>query len=137
MNNKILLVEDDFDLRDVLQDILEDDGYDVIPASDGRQALEYLRTTCSGDDAPALVILDVILPMVNGWEVLGAIRDDPSLQMPVIVVSAAGLWRPDGAAAYLRKPFNVVDLLDTVRGASYDARREKSGRRPRKVIGRR
>jgi CheY-like chemotaxis protein len=118
MDNRILLVEDDPDLRDVLQDILEDSGYDVIPASDGRQALEYLRTTCGSDDGPALVILDVTLPMVNGWQVLGAIRDDPHLQIPVIVVSSSALWRPEGAAGYLRKPFNLVDLEHTMQRAS-------------------
>jgi two-component system, OmpR family, response regulator CpxR len=119
MDNRILLVEDDPDLRDILTDVLEDCGYDVIPASGEHQALEYLRATCGSDDRPALVILDVTLPMLNEWQVLGAIREDPHLQMPVIVVSSSALWRPEGAAAYLRKPFNLVDLEQTVERASH------------------
>jgi two-component system response regulator CpxR len=117
MGKRVLLVEDDHDLRDLVQDILEEEGYDVIPAAHGRQALEYLRATRSNDDAPALLILDLIMPFLNGWEVLDAIREDPSMQLPIIVVSAFGDSKPDGAAAYLRKPFSLLDLLDVVRGA--------------------
>jgi two-component system response regulator CpxR len=128
MNYRILLVEDDPDLRDIVQDILENEGYDVIPAAHGRQALEYLRTTRRGDDAPALVILDLLMPIVTGWEVLDAIRDDPWLQMPVIVISAFGHSEPNGVAVYLRKPFNVDELMDAVRGAPCQPHREKRER---------
>jgi two-component system, OmpR family, response regulator CpxR len=114
MEKRVLLVEDDLELRDILQDVLEDEGYDVIPAADGRQALEYLRNTSTGDETPALLILDLMMPIVSGWQVLEAINEDPSLQMPVIVVSASGRARPDGVTAYLRKPFNLYELLDTV-----------------------
>jgi CheY-like chemotaxis protein len=51
---------------------------------------------------------------VNGWEVLRTIDAEPSLQLPVIVVSASGSSRPKGVAAYLRKPFNLIELLDEV-----------------------
>ena len=114
MGKTVLLVEDDLDLRDVLQDILESEGYDVIPATDGHQALEYLRTSRGGADAPAVMILDLMMPIVNGWQVLEAIDDDPSLRVPVIVVSASGGQRPKGVATYLHKPFSLVDLLVTV-----------------------
>jgi CheY-like chemotaxis protein len=70
------------------------------------------------------VILDLIMPIVNGWEVLDAIRGDPWLQVPVIVVSAFGNSKPDGVAAYLCKPFDMVDLLDAVRGARCESHRE-------------
>jgi DNA-binding response OmpR family regulator len=128
MDKRVLLVEDDLDLRDTLQDILENEGYDVIPAAHGRQALEYLRITRSSDEAPALVILDLVMPLVNGWEVLEAMRNDPWLQMPVIVVSALGHSKPIGVAAYLRKPFNLVDLLDAVRVAPCESHREERER---------
>jgi DNA-binding response OmpR family regulator len=131
VDKRVLLVEDDLDLRDIVQDVLEDEGYEVIPAAHGRQALEYLRATRSGDDAPALVILDLVMPVVNGWEVLDAISDDPWLQMPVIVVSAFEHSRPSGVAAYLRKPFNVVDLLGAVRDAQRQSHREESARAAR------
>jgi two-component system chemotaxis response regulator CheY len=124
MDKRVLLVEDDLDLRDILQDILETEGYDVIPAAHGRQALEYLRTTRSRDDAPTLVILDLSMPMVNGWEVLDAIRADPWLHVPVVVVSAFGHAKPNGVAVFLRKPFDMIDLLDAVRGAPSEPDRE-------------
>jgi len=118
MEKRVLLVEDDLDLRDVLQDILEEEGYDVIPATDGRQALEYLRLSSSDDEAPALLILDLMMPLVNGWEVLRTIEAEPSLHLPIIVVSASGSSRPKGVTAYLRKPFNLTELLDEVHNRS-------------------
>jgi CheY-like chemotaxis protein len=114
MEKTVLLVDDDLVLRDILQDVLEYEGYDVIPAADGHQALEYLRTSGGGVDAPALMILDLMMPLVNGWQVLDAIKEDPSLQVPVIVVSAAGPSRQEGMATYLHKPFNLAELVDTV-----------------------
>jgi two-component system chemotaxis response regulator CheY len=113
MGKTVLLVDDDLVLRDILQDVLEYEGYDVIPAADGRQALDYLRTSGAAD-APALMILDLMMPLVNGWQVLDAIQDDPALQVPTIVVSASRPVRSSGGATYLHKPFNLLELLDTV-----------------------
>ena len=113
MGKTVLLVEDDLELRDILQDILESEGYDVIPATDGHQALEYLGTSHRVGDAPALMILDLMMPLVNGWQVLEAIRSDPSLRVPVIVVSASGRLPPKGVP-FLHKPFNLADLLASV-----------------------
>ena len=112
MAKTVLLVDDDVVLRDILQDVLEYEGYNVIPAADGRQALDYLRTS-GGDDAPALMILDLMMPLVNGWQVLDAIQDDPSLHVPVIVVSASAPVQSAGTT-YLHKPFNLLELVDTV-----------------------
>jgi CheY-like chemotaxis protein len=114
MEKTVLLVDDDLALRDILQDILEGEGYNVIPAADGRQALEFLRISGGSVDAPALMILDLMMPLMNGWQVLDALRDDPSLQVPTIVVSATG-GPPEGVAAtFLHKPFSLTELLDTV-----------------------
>jgi CheY-like chemotaxis protein len=112
MGKTVLLVDDDLVLRDILQDVLEYEGYNVIPAADGRQALDYLRTN-GGDGAPALMILDLMMPLVNGWQVLDAIQDDPSLHVPVIVVSASAPVQSAGTT-YLHKPFNLLELVDTV-----------------------
>jgi DNA-binding response OmpR family regulator len=107
----VLLVEDDADIRDIVQDVLEAEGYDVIPASHGRQALEFLRVATP----PALVILDLKVPLVGGRSVLEAMRSDHSLSsVPIVVMSALGQEKPAGAAAFLRKPFSLASLFDAV-----------------------
>lgn len=121
MEKTVLLVDDDLVLRDILQDVLESEGYNVIPASDGHQALDFLRTSGGSADAPALMILDLMMPLVNGWQVLDALQDDPSLKVPVIVLSASGSLTGSGPAPYegvattfLHKPFNLMEFVDTV-----------------------
>jgi len=111
----ILLVEDDPDVRDSLQDILEDEGFDVVPASNGKQAIEYL--TASGSPGADLVILDLLMPMVSGWEVLQRISAEPRLAaVPVIVLSAMATPRPARAQGFVRKPFSVDAFVGEVRG---------------------
>jgi CheY-like chemotaxis protein len=108
----VLLVEDDLTIRDILQDQLEEDGYDVVPASNGRQALEYLTE----DSLPDLIILDLMTPIVTGWQVLEHLRGEPALaRIPVIVVTASSGNKPSGAVKVLRKPFRLDALFDTVR----------------------
>lgn len=110
----VLLVEDDLEIRDVLQDLLEREGYDVIPATNGKQALDYLTLDASAH--ADLVILDLMTPIVTGWQVLDQLRRDPSLsQVPVIVVTATAAEKPTGASALLRKPFHLNTLFDTVK----------------------
>jgi CheY-like chemotaxis protein len=108
----VLLVEDDLTIRDILQDQLEEDGYDVVPASNGRQAIEYL----TADALPDLIILDLMTPIVTGWQVLEHLRGQPELaRIPVIVVTATSGNKPSGAIKVLRKPFRLDALFDTVR----------------------
>ena len=110
----VLIVEDDLTIRDVLQDQLEEDGYDVIPAANGKQALDYL--TFDSSPHPDLIILDLMTPIVTGWQVLERLRADPVLaRIPVIVVTAISGNKPSGAYALLRKPFRLDALVDTVR----------------------
>jgi CheY-like chemotaxis protein len=110
----VLLVEDDPDIRDIVQDVLEAEGYDVVPASHGRQALEFL-TGASEEERPDLVILDMMMPLVDGRHVLEAIRNNKALsQVPVVVMSAVAHEKPAGAAAFLRKPFSLDTLFDAV-----------------------
>jgi CheY-like chemotaxis protein len=109
----ILLVEDDLEIRDVMQDLLEEQGYDVVPAANGKQAIDYLTL----DEArPDLMILDLMTPIVTGWQVLQTVRQQPTLaELPVIVISASRTDRPSGAAAFLRKPFRLDKFFETVR----------------------
>ena len=110
----VLLVEDDPDIRDIVQDVLEAEGYDVVPASHGRQALEFL-TGARESEKPDLVILDMMMPLVDGRHVLEAIRNNQSLSsVPVVVMSAVAHEKPVGAAAFLRKPFSLDTLFDAV-----------------------
>lgn len=110
----VLLVEDDPDIRDIVQDVLEAEGYDVVPASHGKQALEFLNDV-RNTEPPALVILDMMMPLVDGRHVLEAIRSDATLSsVPVVVMSAVAHEKPVGAAAFLRKPFSLDTLFDAV-----------------------
>jgi CheY-like chemotaxis protein len=113
----VLLVEDDGDIRDALQDLLEEDGFDVVPASNGHQALEFLRL--SRPVRPQLVLLDLAMPIVDGRQVLEAMRAEADLaDIPVIVVSAVARDKPIGATAFVRKPVSAVALLQMVRASA-------------------
>jgi len=111
----LLVIDDDHDIRLSLQDALEVEGYRVITASDGREALEYLRQGLR----PALILLDLMMPVVSGWDFLAQQRADPALaSIPVVIVSGQGLSVHDvaelGVAGYLPKPMDLDALLNTV-----------------------
>ncbi len=111
--NTILLADDDPEMRDVVQDVLEQNGYDVIPARTGRQALDFL--TLDARSPPDMVILDLMMPIVTGWQVLEAIQHDPALtKIPVVILTAVSQDMPSGAAAVLRKPFRIEQLLEII-----------------------
>jgi CheY-like chemotaxis protein len=113
----VLLVEDDFDLRDALVPILEYEGHHVVSAANGKEALDRLHSMPA---APSLILLDLMMPLMGGEEFRAEQLRDPRLaSIPVVVVSA----RPQaaekaarrGALACLQKPFDVEELLDVVR----------------------
>ncbi len=110
---KILLIEDDSDLADALAEILIMEGYRIVYASDGMAALALL------DDAelPDLILLDLMMPKMSGWEFREAqLRDQRLAHIPVVVLSATGeRARPIDAARILRKPVTVDALISTVR----------------------
>jgi CheY-like chemotaxis protein len=109
----ILLAEDDLDMRDIIQDLLETIGCEVIPARTGRQALEFLFA--DSELPPDIVILDLMMPFVTGWQVLTIIQHDPVLaKIPVVILTAVSQDKPTSVAAFLHKPFRVKTLLDTV-----------------------
>src|SRR6478752_5831532 len=83
----VLVVDDDLDIRETLRDVAEAEGFAVDTASDGREAMERLNK----GPAPHLVLLDLMMPVMSGWEVLRAMRADRILQaVPVVVISAVG-----------------------------------------------
>ena len=111
----VLLVEDDYDVRDTLQDLLESEGFDVIPAANGKQAIDFLRYAIKpGGDF--VVVLDLMMPMVSGWEVLELLTKDSRLsRIPVIVLSALATERPPRAQEFVRKPFTMQTLVTSIR----------------------
>ncbi|PLS79555.1 MAG: response regulator, partial [Chloroflexi bacterium] len=83
----ILVVDDDSGIREALTDILEDEGYAVRSACDGQAALDLLRQQA---EPPALVLLDLMMPRMNGWQFRSEQRRDPALaNIPVVVISAS------------------------------------------------
>ncbi len=108
----ILVAEDDIGLRDIVVDILQASGYEVVPADDGRQAMDYLTAAA---EAPAAVLLDLMMPVLNGWDCLRAMRADDRLwRIPIVIMSEADEGIAAGADMFLRKPFRVDELLETI-----------------------
>lgn len=108
----ILLVEDDTDIRMTLKEVLELEGYNVVPASNGRDAIELLGSI----ERPCLILLDLMMPVMNGWEFLEAQRgSDVLATIPVVVVSAAGdKAKSTKAQGFVKKPIEVEALLRTI-----------------------
>lgn len=113
---RLLLVEDSQDTRDTLAFVLRREGYDVETAEDGRAALERVRAAPSLD----LILLDMLLPVVDGWQVLDHVQADRQLAgLPVVVVTGTILTREwaeqRGCAGFVRKPVDHAALLEEVR----------------------
>jgi DNA-binding response OmpR family regulator len=110
----ILVIEDDAAIRDGIRSLLEDEGYRVLMAADGYQAIELAIAR-----TPALVILDIGIPILDGYEVARQLRAAPEPHPPILVLSADGNTpakaQQVGAYAYMSKPFNIDDLLGMVR----------------------
>jgi CheY-like chemotaxis protein len=107
----ILIVDDDQDTCDSLRDAFEDLGYVVTTAGNGRDALDQLRQR---DRAPAVVILDLVMPVLDGWCVFDAMQDDPALsRIPVIVSTSNPHSAPPGAVV-MAKPIKLDRLVELV-----------------------
>jgi CheY-like chemotaxis protein len=105
----VLVVDDDADIREAVVEALADAGYPVVQAANGVEALHEMRTV-----APCLVFLDLMMPVMDGWEVVAQMDRDPSLAgVPVCVVSAHDKDPPRNVRV-LRKPVSLQALLDTV-----------------------
>jgi CheY-like chemotaxis protein len=111
-NGPVLVVDDDSAILTTITEILELEGYPFITASDGAEALHRIAA-----EQPSLVLLDMRMPVLNGWEVARAVRER-GIMVPIVVMTAAQdarLWSEQiGAAGYLAKPFDLDDLLATI-----------------------
>ena len=115
MPKSILLVEDDPDLRSAVADALEAEGYAVIAAANGREALKELRSGRS----LCLVLLDMRMPVMNGIEFRQEqLRDEAIAEVPVVAFSASASEREEAASlgivSSLSKPMALLELLETV-----------------------
>jgi CheY-like chemotaxis protein len=114
---RVLVVDDDAVIRQLICVNLELEGFEVHTAEDGQDALDKIR-----DVDPAVVTLDIMMPRLDGWETAARLRNDPATaHMKVILLSAraqeADLRRGQGIGvdAYLTKPFDPDDLVEAVR----------------------
>ena len=115
-STSVLVVDDEPQVVWMLQFSLDAEGYQTLTARDGRAALEQLK-----EHHPQLMLLDIMMPVMDGWSVLEKLQELPEDQRPrVIVVSARSSLRDRakaaelGADAFVAKPFNVDDLLGVV-----------------------
>ena len=130
---RILIVEDDASLAEVLDYNLRQEGYDIQVARDGQQGLREVRLRC-----PDLVVLDLMLPMVEGLEVCRLLRADPATQDVLVLMLTARSEESDelvgfsvGADDYVTKPFSVKVLLQRINAL---LRRKEQGAADRDVL---
>lgn len=109
----ILVIEDDHDIRVHVRSLLEDEGYTVLSVADGRSALELLERT---QPAPRLILLDLMLPVMDGWDFAARLRARPRLAgIPVVVMTAYDSPPPlIPTVAVVRKPIDADALLALV-----------------------
>ena len=109
---KILVVDDEMMIREVLVDLLTDEGYHVVAVTNGQRALEVLPL-----EQPDLVIIDIMMPGLDGREVVRRMRETNHLPpIPVIIMSAAIAMEPPSSPAtlFLPKPFDIDELLNSI-----------------------
>mgnify|MGYP001612631442 CR=1 FL=1 len=119
MKRRILIVEDESDFRDLIGHLLSEKGYDVDTAANGEEGLRLY-----GELAPDLVLLDVHLPDMTGFEICRKIRaEGPRATTPILICTVRSEVAPvaeglgSGATDYVIKPFQVSDLLDRISAA--------------------
>jgi twitching motility two-component system response regulator PilH len=115
--SKVLVVEDSPPQREMISSLLKNSGMDVTSAGDGIEALEQIHQSC-----PDVIVLDIVMPRMNGYELCRRLKDDPKTkELPVVMCSTKGeefdrYWGlRQGANAYIAKPFQPQELVSTVK----------------------
>lgn len=113
----VLVVDDSATLREMISDVLQKSGMEVIHACDGVEGKEKIQAKC-----PDLVVVDIIMPRMNGYDLCRWIKNDPKAQnIPVVMCSTKDeefdrYWgTKQGGDAYITKPFQAKELIDTVK----------------------
>jgi len=111
-----MVVDDDPDILEALSEILEVEGFDIRRARNGQEALDRL-----GPTPPQLILLDLMMPVMDGWEFAQRLHERADGSIPIIVLSAdrnvGAKAREIGAVGHLAKPFELTELLDLVRSS--------------------
>jgi len=118
----VLVVDDELGILSLLEDILTDEGHQVVVAVNGRQALERVAA-----ERPSLVLTDYMMPVMDGAALIQSLSAKPELAgVPIILMSSlpetAVAERTSGYAAFVRKPFKIFDLIDLVADMTRDGR---------------
>ena len=118
MSKRILVVDDQEDLRGVLRDLLIGSGYTVIEAADGETGVAKAKS-----DRPDLILMDIQMPVIDGYEATRLIKVDPNLKpIPIVAVSSFAMKgdeekaRAAGCDHYVTKPYSPMQLLRLIRG---------------------
>ena len=118
VKKRILVVEDQEDLRGVLRDLLDGSGYSVIEAADGVTGLASAKS-----EHPDLILMDIQMPIIDGYEATRRIKADPALNgIPIVAVSSFAMKgdeekaRAAGCDHYVTKPYSPMQLLKVIRG---------------------
>ncbi len=125
-NNKVLVVDDDANIADIIRMYLEKEGYEVTTAHNGVKALEAFR-----EEAPSIVLLDIMMPEMDGWQVCREIRRISNI--PIIMLTAKGetfdkvLGLELGADDYIVKPFETKELVARVKAVLRRSETKDSG----------
>jgi len=112
MSHHILIVDDDAGIRAMIEMVLQSEGFNVSTAADGREALDRIA-----ENRPVLVLLDLQMPVMTGWETLSHLRD-AQIDIPVVFMTAGYRAKAEaercGADGYVAKPFELDTLLAVV-----------------------
>ena len=133
MSKKILIVEDDHNISELLQLYLKNEGYETVIANDGGEGIDQFRRF-----RPDLVLLDLMLPVVDGWGVLRTIRQDS--KVPVIMLTAKGetsdkvTGLKQGADDYITKPFEMKEVLARVEAVLRRTAEEETGKEKKRRL---
>ena len=122
--SRILVVEDSLSQREMISELLKGNGLTVDVAGDGLEALETLSqmTKNAAETLPNLIVLDIVMPRMNGYELCRRLKSDPKIQkIPIVMCSSKGeefdrYWgMKQGADAYIAKPFQPAELIGTIK----------------------
>ena len=129
---RILVVDDERDVREVVKTTLQENGYQVVEATDG---VEAYAADAAVAGKPDLIVLDLMLPKLNGFEVLEKLKENPQTSyIPVVILTARGQAQDEtralrsGATDYMTKPWSADELADRVRIALDQRRNAKPHR---------